>query len=93
MTRDASGAVYDWLAVNQFMVVEGQHNRRPDVVVFVNGLPLAVVELKNPLDEDTARPSKTRPKARGSTGRPKTTVHLLSPAGGDRRRVSPSRCR
>src|SRR5205807_1733397 len=34
----------DWLAVNQFTVAEGQHNRRPDVVVFVNGLPLAVLE-------------------------------------------------
>ncbi len=41
----------DWLAVNQFTVVEGQHERRPDIVVFVNGLPLAVVELKNPVDE------------------------------------------
>ncbi len=41
----------DWLAVNQFTVVEGQHERRPDVVVFVNGLPLAVVELKNAVDE------------------------------------------
>ena len=42
----------DWLAVNQFAVVEGQHNRRPDIVVFINGLPLAVIELKNPADED-----------------------------------------
>ncbi len=42
----------DWLAVNQFTVVENKHNRRPDVVVFVNGLPLAVIELKNPADED-----------------------------------------
>src|SRR5437879_6060711 len=42
----------DWLAVNQFTVAEGQHNRRPDVVVFVNGLPLAVLELKNPADEN-----------------------------------------
>ncbi|MBU0520442.1 DEAD/DEAH box helicase family protein, partial [bacterium] len=41
----------DWLAVNQFTVIEGQKNRRPDVVVFVNGLPLAVIELKNPADE------------------------------------------
>lgn len=40
----------DWLAVNQFTVVEGQHMRRPDVVLFVNGLPLAVIELKNPAD-------------------------------------------
>jgi type I restriction enzyme R subunit len=42
----------DWLAVNQFTVVEGQHNRRPDIVLFINGLPLAVIELKNPTDKD-----------------------------------------
>jgi type I restriction enzyme R subunit len=42
----------DWLATNQFTVIEGENNRRPDVVVFVNGLPLAVIELKNPGDED-----------------------------------------
>ena len=42
----------DWLAVNQFTVVESNHERRPDVVLFVNGLPLAVIELKNPADED-----------------------------------------
>ncbi len=42
----------DWLAVNQFTVIEGQHNRRPDIVLFVNGLPLAVIELKNAADED-----------------------------------------
>jgi len=42
----------DWLVVNQFTVIEGQNNRRPDIVVFVNGLPLAVVELKNAADED-----------------------------------------
>ena len=42
----------DWLAVNQFTVVEGNHERRPDIVLFVNGLPLAVIELKNPGDED-----------------------------------------
>lgn len=42
----------DWLVVNQFTVAEGQHVRRPDVVLFVNGLPLAVIELKNPTDED-----------------------------------------
>ena len=40
----------DWFAVNQFTVIEGQNNRRPDVVVFVNGLPLGLVELKNPAD-------------------------------------------
>lgn len=37
----------DWLVVNQFSVTEGKHTRRPDVVLFVNGLPLAVIELKN----------------------------------------------
>jgi type I restriction enzyme R subunit len=42
----------DWLAVNQFTVAEGYHTRRPDVVLFVNGLPLAVIELKNATDED-----------------------------------------
>ena len=42
----------DWVAVNQFTVSEGQHTRRPDVVLFVNGLPLAVIELKNPADEN-----------------------------------------
>jgi len=41
----------DWLAVNQFTVVEGEHERRPDVVLFVNGLPLGLIELKNPTDE------------------------------------------
>ncbi|MGH7995016.1 MAG: type I restriction endonuclease subunit R [Opitutaceae bacterium] len=45
-------AANDWLVVNQFTVIEGQSNRRPDVVVFVNGLPLAVIELKNAADED-----------------------------------------
>ena len=46
----------DWLAVNQFTVTEGRRNRRPDIVLFVNGLPLAVIELKNPADEgDTLR--------------------------------------
>lgn len=38
----------DWMVVNQFTVSEGQHTRRPDVVLFVNGLPLAVIELKKP---------------------------------------------
>jgi len=42
----------DWLAVNQFTVVENKHSRRPDIVLFVNGLSLAVVELKNAADEN-----------------------------------------
>jgi type I restriction enzyme, R subunit len=41
-----------WLAVNQFSVIENKHSRRPDVVLFVNGLPLAVLELKNAATED-----------------------------------------
>ena len=45
-------AANDWLAVNQFTVVESQHERRPDLVLFVNGLPLVVVELKSPTNED-----------------------------------------
>ena len=42
----------DWLAVNQYTVIEGQKNRRPDVVLLINGLLLAVIELKNPGDEN-----------------------------------------
>ena len=42
----------DWLVVNQFTVIEHGHHRRPDLVVFVNGLPLAVVELKSAADKD-----------------------------------------
>ena len=42
----------DWVAVNQFTVTESRSTRRPDVVLFVNGLPLGVIELKNPADED-----------------------------------------
>ncbi|KWN67164.1 type I restriction endonuclease subunit R [Burkholderia stagnalis] len=45
-------AANDWLAVNQFTVQGPKQPRRPDVVLFVNGLPLVVVELKNPGDED-----------------------------------------
>ncbi len=40
-----------WPVVSQFTVEEDQHRRRPDIVVFVNGLPLAIIELKNPVDE------------------------------------------
>jgi len=42
----------DWLVVNQLSVTEGGHTRRPDVVVYVNGLPLAVLELKNAASEN-----------------------------------------
>lgn len=65
--RDASGVIRgaqarvldfdakennDWLAVNQFAVVENKHSRRADIVLFVNGLPLVVLELKNAADEN-----------------------------------------
>ena len=42
----------DWLAVNQFTVTENRNTRRPDIVLFVNGLPLGVIELKNAADEE-----------------------------------------
>ncbi len=42
----------EFLAINQFTVIENNHNRRPDIVLFVNGIPLAVIELKNPVDEN-----------------------------------------
>ena len=42
----------DFLAVNQVTFTENQNTRRADIVLFVNGLPLGVVELKNPADED-----------------------------------------
>ena len=42
----------EFLAINQFTIIEGQQNRRPDIVIFVNGLPLAIIELKNPADEE-----------------------------------------
>lgn len=45
-------AANDWLASGQFTVVEGGANRRPDVVLFVNGLPLGVIELKAPGGEN-----------------------------------------
>jgi type I restriction enzyme R subunit len=42
----------DWLVVNQFVVINNQVNRRPDVVIFLNGLPIAVIELKAPGSDD-----------------------------------------
>ncbi|WP_375748388.1 type I restriction endonuclease subunit R [Vibrio sp. HN007] len=43
----------EFLVVNQFTITGTKGNRRPDVVVFINGLPIAVLELKNPADEHT----------------------------------------
>jgi type I restriction enzyme, R subunit len=40
----------EWLAVNQFSIRGPHHTRRPDIILFVNGLPLVLVELKNPAD-------------------------------------------
>ena len=45
-------AANDFLAVNQMTITEHNRTRRPDIVLFVNGLPLCVIELKNPVDEE-----------------------------------------
>ena len=42
----------EFLAVNQFTVIEGNQNKRPDIILFINGLPLVVIELKNAVDEN-----------------------------------------
>ncbi len=44
-------AANEWLAVNQFSIKGPRHTRRPDIILFVNGLPLVLLELKNPADE------------------------------------------
>lgn len=43
-------AANEWLAINQFTIKGPKHTRRPDILLFVNGLPLVVLELKNPAD-------------------------------------------
>ncbi len=43
----------DWLAVNQVTIKENQSTRRANIVLFLNGLPLGIIELKNPADENT----------------------------------------
>ena len=45
-------AANDWLVVNQLVIQGSQHRHRPDVVVYLNGLPIAVIELKNPAAEE-----------------------------------------
>jgi type I restriction enzyme R subunit len=42
----------EFLAINQFTIIEHNQNKRPDIVIFINGLPLVVIELKNPVDEN-----------------------------------------
>ena len=50
----------EFTVVNQFTIIENGHNRRPDVVLFVNGLPLVVFELKNAADENATLQSAFR---------------------------------
>ena len=45
-------SVNEWMAVNQFTIKGSKYTRRPDIILFVNGLPLALIELKNPADEN-----------------------------------------
>jgi type I restriction enzyme, R subunit len=42
----------EFLAVNQFTIIEGNQNKRPDIILFINGMPLVVIELKNAVDEN-----------------------------------------
>ncbi len=103
--RDADGAIRgaqarvidfddptnnDWLAVNQFTVVENKHKRRPDVVLFVNGLPLAVIELKNAADENATIWTRL-PAAPDLQGRDPVAVRVQRAAGRLRRRRGPRR--
>ena len=45
-------AANEWLAVNQFSIKGAKYTRRPDIILFINGLPLVLLELKNPVDEN-----------------------------------------
>lgn len=48
----ANPAANEWLAVNQFTIKGPHHTRRPDIILFLNGLPVVLLELKNPADEN-----------------------------------------
>jgi type I restriction enzyme R subunit len=48
----ADVAANEWLAINQFSIKGPKHTRRPDIILFVNGLPLVLLELKNPADQN-----------------------------------------
>ncbi|MBE6336827.1 MAG: type I restriction endonuclease subunit R [Lentimicrobiaceae bacterium] len=50
----------DFTVVNQFTIIENNHNKRPDILLFVNGLPLVVIELKNAADENATLQSAFR---------------------------------
>ena len=86
----ADAQASDWLAVNPFTVIEGQHNRRPDIVVFVNGLPLAVLERE--FDRDPRFSGSSSPNLRSSpreirnfSGRAHATVKHYLQVHSDRR--------
>ncbi len=42
----------EFLVVNQFTIIENGNNKRPDIILFVNGIPLVVIELKNAADKN-----------------------------------------
>jgi type I restriction enzyme R subunit len=48
----ANGSGNEWLAINQFSLKGPHHTRRPDIILFLNGLPVVLLELKNPADEN-----------------------------------------
>jgi len=50
----------EFVVANQFTVIENGNNKRPDVILFVNGIPLVVIELKNPADENATIKSAFR---------------------------------
>ena len=50
----------DFTVVNQYTIIENNHNKRPDIILFVNGLPLVVIELKNAADENATVQSAFR---------------------------------
>ena len=57
----------DWLAVSQFTVRENRATRRADIVLFLNGLPLGVIELKNPASTTSSVPWRTGPRCPSTT--------------------------
>lgn len=50
----------EFVVANQFTIIENNQNKRPDIILFVNGLPLVVIELKNAVDENTTLTSAYR---------------------------------
>jgi type I restriction enzyme R subunit len=62
----------EFLVVNQFTIVENNHNKRPDILLFVNGIPLVLIELKNAADENA-----TMKKAFDQLQTYKTTIPSL----------------